>query len=322
MLLARPASRPAVVLDATSMPPLDAGFVWLDLVEPTDDERALASRLSNLRVPSRSDLAEIESSSRVYREAGALYMSTPLTRRRNERTVSAPIGFVLNDRHLLTVRFYDYPSFDTYGAVVAKSDSPSGSHALFVGLFEAIVDRAADVLEMVAADLDRVGGSIFHSQEAVARRKQDQLMRDLLRRVGGIGDTVSLLRDTLLGLTRMHNFVSDTMNTVEGGLRVRVDTIGRDLRSLSDFDSQLTNKVQFLLDATLGFINIEQNNGIKVLTVVSIVGIPPTLIASIYGMNFKDIPELNWAYGYPYALCLMVASVVLPLIWFKRSGYI
>ncbi len=96
----------------------------------------------------------------------------------------------------------------------------------------------------------------------------------------------------------------------------------QDLASLTEYDSQMTNKVQFLLDATLGFINIEQNSSIKVLTVISLVGVPPTLIASIYGMNFANMPELHWAHGYAYGLSMIALSAVLPLVWFKWRGWI
>ena len=107
-----------------------------------------------------------------------------------------------------------------------------------------------------------------------------------------------------------------------GALLPRLLTVRQDVASLSDYDAQLTNKVQFLLDATLGFINIEQNNGIKILTVVSVVGIPPTLIASMYGMNFKNMPELQWEYGYLYGIVMIVLSGVIPLLWFRKRGWI
>jgi magnesium transporter len=105
-------------------------------------------------------------------------------------------------------------------------------------------------------------------------------------------------------------------------MRDRMKSLRQDVASLSDYDGHLNGKMQFLLDATLGLINNAQNNIIKVLTVVSVVGIPPTLFASIYGMNFKDMPELNWSYGYPYGLTVIVLSAVIPLIWMKIRGWI
>ena len=109
---------------------------------------------------------------------------------------------------------------------------------------------------------------------------------------------------------------------VPAELKQRIKTQRSDIASLNDYEMHLTNKVQLLLDATLGLINIEQNNIIKVLTIVSVVGVPPTLVASMYGMNFKGMPELDWAWGYPYALTLILVSAVGPLLWFKKRGWL
>ena len=148
-------------------------------------------------------------------------------------------------------------------------------------------------------------------------------MRATLRGVGRGGDRLSNLRDTLLGLQRIVQYVPNhPALPIPADEMARVATLQRDIASLADYDNQLTSKVQFLLDATLGFINIEQNNSIKVLTVVSIVGVPPTLVASIYGMNFKYIPELQWDYGYFYALGMIVLTAVLPLVVFRWKGWI
>jgi magnesium transporter len=176
---------------------------------------------------------------------------------------------------------------------------------------------------MVGAELEAVSAGIFRGGSGEQSKRADQRLRALLRGIGRQGDTVSLLRDSMLGLRRLVTFVESAPELhFDAALRTRLGVLGRDLQSLSEFDGQITDKVQFLLDATLGLINIEQNNGIRILTVVSLIGIPPTLIASIYGMNFKNIPELNWSFGYWYALALMVASVALPLAWFRRVGWI
>lgn len=323
MLVARPSSTRPVLIDGTDTPPELGSTVWLDLIDPSDTERKLVEDITGLRVPSRHDLDEIESSSRLYREGGGLYLSTPLTRRREGNTAATPLGIVVSDRWLLTIRFADYPAFDTFAHAVESAGEPLGAHSLLVGLIEAIVDRLADVLEYVGADLGALSARIFGDKEDRRSRHLDQRLRSLLKGVGRTGDTVSMIRDSLLGLQRMVLFIGETIKAAEDtSLRARLKTLERDIRSLSDYDAQVTNKVQFLLDATLGFINIEQNNGIRVVTVASIIGIAPTLVASIYGMNFKNIPELNWSFGYYYALCVMAATVVLPLVWFRRIGWI
>ena len=324
MLIARPNGAQAATLEvsggAVSAP---EGTVWFDLIEPTDAERAYLQTLVGVRVPSRSDLDEIESSSRSYRENETLYLSTPLLRRQDGQAFSSPLGIVVAKEALVTIRYAEYPSFTTFAGSTALEPARVQPGELLIGLLEVIVDRLADVLEIVGGQLDEVSTRIFHTDEHDKSRQADQRLRGLLKSIGRQGDTVSVLRTSLLGLSRMVLFVDHAFDT--GGetvLCARLRTIGRDLQSLTEYDSQITSKVQFLLDATLGLINVEQNNGIRILTVVSLVGIPPTLIASIYGMNFKDIPELSWSFGYWYALALMVASVVLPLAWFRRVGWI
>jgi magnesium transporter len=148
-------------------------------------------------------------------------------------------------------------------------------------------------------------------------------LRQLLRRVGGAGDLLSKIRDTLLGSARMVPFVTNGAAAwLEEPLKPRLGVLRADIASLGDQALFMTNKVQLLLDATLGLVNIEQNNIIKVLTIVSVVGVPPTLIASMYGMNFKYMPELSWTWGYPYGLALIAVSAVLPLLWFKWRGWL
>lgn len=299
--------------------------VWLDLESPTEEERSEVERVTKLRVPAEADLAEIESSSRLSTDGDTIYLSTPMTyRAANGGSLVAPLGFVLSPKHLLTVRFAELPVFDAFAQRFAGSSHPSSVGA-FVGLLEALVDRLADVLEHVGADLEEISRTIFRSERENEKNagKVDAQLRATLRAVGSAGSRLANLRDSLVGVQRITVYAHDM-----GASWIPKDTLGRfrtlrqDITSLMDYDVQLSNKVQFLLDATLGFISIEQNNGIKVLTVVSVVGVPPTLVASIYGMNFKWIPELQWDYGYFYALAVIVLSAILPLVWFKKRGWI
>ena len=298
--------------------------VWLDLLNPTDEERSLAERATGLRVPAQADLAEIESSSRLSTEKGAIYLSTPMTYRGSDGlSLTSPVGFVLSRDHLLTVRFADMPVFDSFAGHFG-GDKPTSVGA-FLGLLEGIVDRLADVLEHVGSDLDGISRRVFRPDKDKPRNSQviDTQLRATLRAVGRAGERLSYIRDSLVGTQRIVIFTHETgQEWIPKDTLHRFRTIRQDIASLTDYDVQLSNKVQFLLDATLGFINIEQNNGIKILTVVSVVGVPPTLVASIYGMNFKWIPELQWEYGYFYGLAVILASALLPLWWFKRRGWI
>lgn len=319
MFLAHPSGGPPVAV--TSEAESDEA-AWLDLLNPTEEERTLAAAITGLRMPTRQDVEEIESSSRVYMEEQTFYLSTPLVRRIDDVSFTSPVGFVLSHDRLVSIRYTDFPVFETVSRRMSGHTSPHGSADTLVMLLEGFIDRIADLLELSARDLDQLSKGVFHSAEP-SGQNVDRMLRDMLQKVGKEADLISSARDSLLGLQRIILYISEnTERACPERLAGRLRLLGKDIGSLTDYAIQMSNKVQFLLDATLGFINIEQSNGIKILTVVSIVGIPPTLIASIYGMNFKNIPELNWSFGYEYALVLMGATIVLPLIWFWRKGWL
>jgi magnesium transporter len=304
-------------------PALAADVAWIDLLSPTPQEIAFVERAAGLHLPGIEELSEIETSSRLRAEDDTLYLSVTLVHRgTGDHARSTPVGFVLSRDRLISVRFEPLVAFANFGPAAAGTGPE-----MFVGLMEAIVDRAADVLEHIAAELDTLSHRLFRSRPIAgvghhrpAREARD--LRNMLRRVGASGDLVSKIRDSLLGLARIVPYVASVAKDwLSDAVKARLETLRRDLNSLSDYDGYLINKVQLLLDASLGLINIEQNDIIKVLTVVSVVGVPPTLVASMYGMNFKHMPELDWAWGYPYGLALIALSAVAPLLWFKWRGW-
>jgi magnesium transporter len=312
-------------LDAATLPP---DIIWLDLINPSPEEVAFVERVTRLHMPSFDDLSEIEASSRLYVENGALFLSAPLVHRGDaERPEPTPVGFVLTRDWLVTVRFKPLVAFATFIQAMGRPDSPHATGAaVFAGLTGAVVDRLADVLETIAADLDALSHRLFRVTQGPGRahrpaREQADL-RHALQRVGRGGDLASQIRDALLGIARIVPFVAvHGADWMAEEVKTELETVRHDVASLSDYDAHLLNKVQLLLDATLGLINIEQNNIIKVLTIVSVVGVPPTLVASLYGMNFKTMPELDWAWGYPYGLTLIFLSAILPIVWFKLRGW-
>jgi magnesium transporter len=310
----------------TPTPHVASEAAWLDLMDPTESERALAERLTGLRVPSHEEIAEIESSSRVFTENGATYLSMPYSLLDSDgRSKATSLGFVLSDQYLLTLRFEKLPAFETYSEAFSHGGR-KGSAEAFVGLAEAIVDRMADVLERVAMELTQLSKATFRGDSKSGRknvRRADRELRAILTAVGESGDALGNLRDSVLGMGRMASYVQQFCESWKPPeLKVRLQTLRQDIASLNDYDQQLNNKVNFLLDAVLGFINIEQNNGVKVLTIASVVGIPPTFVVGLYGMNFKNMPEYDWTYGYQFGWLLIVLSILLPLIWFRVKGWI
>jgi magnesium transporter len=300
--------------------------VWLDLLDGTDAEKTYVERVTGLRVPTLDDLREIESSSRLVANGDVLHLSMPMITGGQGRAIGAsPLGLVLSPRYLLTVRFAPITPIDAFAAQFDSAVDVSCSFGAFVSLLEAIVDQIADALETIRARLDEISHAAFEADEPKHANlaRMDATLRQALRSIGRSGEHTSNVRDALLGAERIVPFAAERSKAwMPPGYDARIATLQRDIASLNDYDAQISNKVQFLLDATLGFINMQQNDTIKVLTVVSVVGIPPTLVASIYGMNFKFMPELDWAFGYPFGLAIIGLSAILPLLLFKLRGWL
>ena len=296
--------------------------VWIDLKSPTDEERAEVEQAAGVKAPTRDDVSAIEASSRLQRVGGALRLSSPLLAA-GEASHLSPVGFVLTPERLVTVRFDHFGAFELAAAHALEDEQITGL-GTFTCLFESIVDKVADALEDCGGELDQVSRAVFHQKNR--RRNADKIelfQRQTLARVGRVGERASQIRDVLLGVGRIVSFVLEVgHDKAPEPIAARLKAVRQDIASLNDYEAHLANKVQFLLDAVLGFITISQNDIFKVLTVASIVGIPPTLMAGVYGMNFKNMPELNWAWGYPFGWAMIVVSALIPLAWFKWKGWV
>ena len=298
--------------------------VWIDLLQPTAEERDRIARDYGLQVPAREALEEIESSSRLRAEGQVLTLSMPLAVRVDQtEPLPAPVGFILSPSLLVSVRFTGVHGFDEVLARFDRSDAPGDSTAVFAALIERMVDYRADLLESISAQVGAVSRRAFTKHIPRTRRAVvDGALREMLASVGAAGERLSEIRESLLGLQRLVGFSCEmAKDWMRPEIRARLVTARGDLASLSDYESHLWGKIQFLLDAILGFINTDQNDIFKVLTIVSVVGIPPTLIASMYGMNFHNMPELSWHYGYQFGLGLILASTIVPILWFKWRGW-
>ena len=307
---------------ATQLPP---GVLWVDMLQPTADEERLVESELGIEVPTREEMQEIEASSRLYAEDGALFMTaTVLAQAESDSPEAAPVTFVLGGDRLITVRYSEPRSFRLFAQRATRPHSGFVSaDTVLLGLLETLVDRTADILEHVARQVDELSIEVFEPGAGPGRgRPRD--FQDVLRRIGSKGDLSSKVRESLVSLGRLATFLTPALDARKGGkeTRARIKTLVRDIQSLSDHAAFVSNKINFLLEATLGLINIEQNGIIKIFSVAAVAFLPPTLIASIYGMNFQFMPELDWRFGYPLALLLMVLSAVLPYLFFKRKGWL
>jgi magnesium transporter len=301
------------------------GTFWIDLVQPTPEEIARIKHEFGLTVPSRAQLEEIESSSRLRVEGNILFLSMPLSGQHEAvDTAPAPLGFVLSPELLVTVRYSELASFTKVRNYVSGHSRCYDSTSTFATLIEEMIDFEADFLEKIAGDLGGISRQVFqrgdvHSPHGL---KLNRLFRKMLAVVGNAGEQLSQIRDSLTGLQRIIGFSAETAGQwLHPEILTRLNATRRDLASLADFETHLSGKTQFLLDAILGLINIEQNDIFKVLTIASVVGIPPTLIASMYGMNFHNMPELSWPWGYQYGLGLILISTLIPILWFKWRSW-
>src|ERR1700716_3269896 len=303
---------------------LPESAVWIDLVKPTAAEDKAVERLAGIAVPTREDMQEIEISSRLYIENGARYMTATLmcaADTENPRTTA--VTFILASHRLVTVR-YDAPKpFMLVENKLARSCAPGiTGEMVLMELLDAVIDRNADILERAGSDMDNISHDIFEP-EGAARTGHAKRYSDILIAIGRKGDLTSKVRESLVSIGRVVTFVTAAVDVKwSKDMREQLKTMQRDVVSLTDHASYLSNKITFVLDAMLGVVNLEQNNIIKLFSVMAVVLMPPTLIASIYGMNFRSMPELEWAHGYTYALVAMLLAAVGPYLLFKWKKWL
>ena len=299
------------------------GLVWIDLLNPSAEEETILEAQLGVDIPTREEMQRLEVSGRLYREEDAIVMTATLPARTDsDDLLMAPVAFVLVGGKLITVRYHEPRVFKTFPQRAGESNLGCASgETVTVALLEATVDRMTDILERAEEEVDGVSRAIFRSEQSKSTSRD---LMNTLQLIGRKGDLCSNIRVGLLSLQRLTGFfgqvLADRANSKE--LRGRVRTLEHYLDSLGDHSSFVSQKVTFLLDATLGMINIEQSNIIKIFSIAAGVFLPPTLIASIYGMNFSFMPELRWTYGYAFAGVLMLASALLPFWYFKRRGWL
>ncbi len=302
--------------------------IWFDLFNPSSEETRLVEERLGIAIPTRDEMQEIELSDRLYQEDGAEFMTMTATAKLDsDYPAKVPVTFILKGATLVTVRHAEPKPFQVYANRIMK---PNGAacetgELVMLGLLEAMIDRTADALERAGNDVDQISREVFRKSNASATKKTRDL-QSLIEQIGQKGDLLTVIRESLVSIGRLVAYhvaiEGSTPRKAAKESRQRIKLVQRDAASLGDHALFLSNKINFLLDATLGLINLEQNQIIKIFSVAAVVFLPPTLVASIYGMNFEVMPELTWRFGYPYALILMIASALLPYVYFKRRGWL
>ena len=317
-------TRRGALIPQNGQPRITEQAVWIDLNNPTPSEEKIIEGALGLNVPTREEQQEIEVSSQLYQEGDAHFMTaTVLVHTDTPEPATTPITFILAGKRVITVRYAEPRAFSIF---LTRSKRPDATHidgtAVLIGLIESIVDRLADFIEFLQAEVETLSRSIFGMRGSAASRQRR--FDRLLRSIGREGEIISLAHESAYALGRLLTFLTHaaTERNENKLLKARIRTAARDVASLTDHLRFLSNKIVFLLDATLGMINIEQNDIIKIFSIAAVVLLPPTLVASAYGMNFEFMPELNWLFGYPFALMLMLVSAVLPYLYFKRKGWL
>lgn len=299
-------------------------ILWADLLHPTKDEEALIEKKLGIDIPTREEMKSLEASNRFYVENDAIFMTAHIIANADSPAPeSTSITFILTPTAFVTVRYSEPHSFNmlanriSRGSITAKAPID-----IFFALAETITDRLSEIIEKVSAEVNGISRKIFQDESQMPKKNKD--LSKILRQIGRQGDLNDKARESMASIAHILEFLSLSVTSQKNhkDMQAHIKTLLKDMLSLTDYSSFIANKTTFLLEATLGLIDIAQNSIIKIFSVAAVVFLPPTLIASIYGMNFQFMPELHWKLGYPFAIILMIISALLPYVYFKRKGWL
>jgi magnesium transporter len=299
--------------------------IWIDMFEPSKEEELAVEALLGIDVPSREEMRGVETSSQLYHDGNATVMTVrvlSVSGRPSPALIAAT--FLLTPERLVTLRYAESTPFRISAARAAKEAMAfSSADAAMVGLLESIVERVAEVLEGIGDQLDLLSSELFTQNNEITQGIAHTDLHVVLKGIGRNGDLASRTRECLHSISRiMPALEHEQASRPSEEISKRLITVHEDVRSLLDHAAFLNSKVQFLLDSALGLISIQQNAIIKIFSVAAVIFLPPTLIASIYGMNFEHMPELKWHWGYSFALGIMIISAILPYWYFKRRKWL
>jgi len=291
-----------------------ASAMWLDLVNPDEDERQLVESLHSLPLPDTEDVEEIEASARSYQDEAGLHVHSLFLHKVDERHRNTSVAFTLTDTQLITLREREIPAFRLMRMRARRLHGlVEDPVAIVLSLFEIKIDDLADTLEEVYTQLENTSNLVLEDNDSPIEDALDELARQ--------EDTNGKVRLCLMDTQRALSFLLRRGKLSADNAETARELL-RDIDSLLPHNSFVFDKINFLMDATLGFISIQQSKIIKIFSIAAVVFLPPTVIASVYGMNFDSMPELGWQLGYPWALGLMVMSGVAPYLFFKVKGWL
>lgn len=303
---------------------LTANMLWLDLYNITPEEEKTVESFLGINIPTREEMNEIEHSSRLYHRYGAVYMTAILVAKSDSiEPESHAVTFILFNNLLITVRYSEFKAFKNNGVnLVRFKNEYYNAATIYSELLKSVIENIADRLENLRNHIDESAKNIFRPSTTMrVDEKVDYQL--ILKAIGKNGILISKMRERLITINRMLSYAQQSeFSSLQDSDINALKGITTDVQALNEYANFLSIELNFLLDATLGMVNIEQNNIIKIFSVVSVVFLPPTLIASMYGMNFRLMPELNWPIGYPLALLLMVFSAWLPYRYFKKRKWL
>jgi len=298
--------------------PIPGNAAWLDLCEPDTTEVKACEDLAKVKLPGRQDIVGIGLAGRNRSSERCVFLQISRFADVDDSVSATPVSLVLTPKVLVTQRYAPSPTFDIAAGEWHEDQSHEGAASAFAELLETMTERTAQSMEKIAGDVAKLSAHVFNERLTETRH-----LRRWLVHVGKLEARLARSRGTLLGIMRIVVFMCEKQpEWLPDEPALRLAMIRNDLEALDQFDEQLTEKLQFLLDAILGMISVNQNNVMKLFTVVSVVAVPPVLLAGIWGMNFKAMPELSQPWGYAMALSAIALSVLIPLGIFKWRGWL
>jgi magnesium transporter len=299
--------------------------VWVDILNPYEEEIKFVERYFNISLPTKQEMYGLEISNRLYQENENYFMTLfLLVGSETNNPGIEPVTFVSVGNKLVTVRYVDPQPFREFIKRKEKITAQNFDGVdIMISLLENIGERVGDILEKNGHEIDELSRKVFKPTKITSAGKKSTNYELVLKDIGFYGDIIAKSRESLVSISRLVAYVCQNKKFVHDEEEAnRLYVLESDIKSLTEHAKFVASKINFSLEATLGMISIQQNSIIKIFTVATMVFLPPTLIASVYGMNFKHLPELNWEHGYLYALTLMFLSALIPLRYFKKKGWL